>query len=365
MSKLTDTSSATDLFTPLHAGSIDLANRIVMAPLTRSRADAAGVPQSIAADYYAQRASAGLIITEATQFSYEGMGYARTPGLHTPEQLEAWRKVVDAVHAKGGKIAVQLWHVGRIATRFNRPVKADVVAPSASRAPGQIYSDAKGLVDHDTPRALETSEVKDIAAQYARAAKTAIGIGFDGVEVHSANGYLLHQFLSSNVNKRTDAYGGSIANRARLPLEVVKAVADAIGAGRTGVRVSPGHKFNGIEEADLNDLYGQYLPALDKIGLAYLHVMRPTANGFTQDPVTLARSLYNGHIIAAGNYSIDDAKALVASGGASAIAFGRAFIANPDLVERIRSGAPLNEPDASTFYTPGPKGYTDYPLLAA
>lgn len=355
----------TSLFTPLRAGQIDMKNRIVMAPLTRSRASAEGVPQALAAEYYTQRASAGLIITAATQISYEGMGYPRTPGIHTPAQIDGWRSIVDAVHAKGGKIAVQLWHVGRIASRLNRPVAADVVAPSAIRAPGQIFTDANGLVDHDEPRALETGEIKGIADSYALAAETAMKIGFDGVEVHSANGYLLHQFLSSNVNQRSDRYGGSIENRARMPLEVISAVTRAIGSGNVGVRVSPGNPFNGIEEEDTEALYGHYLPALDTLGLAYLHVMRSTAEGATQDPVTLARQLFKGRMIAAGNYSATDGTALVASGGADAVAFGRAFIANPDLVERIQHGAPLNEPDADTFYTPGARGYTDYPLLAA
>lgn len=354
-----------DLFTPVRFGSIALTNRIVMAPLTRSRASAEGVPQYIAAEYYAQRASAGLIITAATQISYEGMGYPRTPGIHTLEQIEGWRKIVDNVHAKGGKIVVQLWHVGRIASRLNRPVEADVVAPSAVQAPGQTYTDAKGMVDHDMPRALEATEIASIAAQFARAAKTAIGIGFDGVEVHSANGYLLHQFLSSNVNQRTDKYGRSIEGRARMPLEVVAAVVAAVGADKVGVRVSPGNTFNNIEEADMEALYTHYLSALDDLGLAYLHVMRATENGIATDPVTMARKLYNGRIIAAGGYDAASGGALVKSGGADAIAFGRAYIANPDLVERIRSGAPLNAPDEATFYTPGPNGYTDYPKLVA
>ena len=355
----------TDIFSPLKAGTIDLKNRIVMAPLTRSRADGAGVPQPIAAEYYSQRADAGLIITAATQISYEGMGYVRTPGIHTSAQITAWKGIVDAVHAKGGRISVQLWHVGRIASHLNRPVDAGIVAPSAVKAPGKIFTDANGMVDHDQPHALEINEINGITEQFAQAAKTAIAIGFDGVEVHSANGYLLHQFLSSNVNQRSDQYGGSIENRARFPLEVVKAVADAIGASKVGVRVSPGHTFNGIEENDITSLYGYYLPALDKLGLAYLHVMRPTANGFTEDPVTMARALYKGAIVAAGNYPPEDAAALVASGRVDAVAFGRAFIANPDLVERIRSGAPLNEPEVATFYTPGPKGYIDYPRLVA
>lgn len=354
-----------NLFTPARVGSIDLNNRIVMAPLTRSRADQYGVPQAIAAEYYAQRASAGLIVTAATQFSYEGMGYPRTPGLHTPAQISAWKDIVDAVHTRGGKIAVQLWHVGRIANRVNRPVSADVVAPSAVRAKGQIFTDANGMADHDMPRALETHEIASIASGFATAAKTAVATGFDAVEVHSANGYLLHQFLSSNVNQRTDAYGGSIQNRARMPLEVVEAVVNAIGSGKVGVRVSPGHTFNDIVEADTGALYRYYLSELSKFDLAYLHVMRPVNNEVAEDPVTQARSLFKGNIIAAGNYTVDEAKKLISAGGAEAVAFGRSFIANPDLVRRIRLGARLNEADAATFYTPGAKGYTDYPSLAA
>ncbi|MGL4395648.1 MAG: alkene reductase [Hyphomicrobium sp.] len=359
------TPQAPDLLSPVRLGALDLANRVFMAPLTRSRASADGVPQPLAAEYYAQRATAGMIITAATQVSFEGMGYARTPGIHTPEQIDGWRRVLDAVHAKGGKIAVQLWHVGRIAHHANRPVPADIVAPSAITAPGQIFTDALGMVDHDQPRALETREIAAITDSFARAAETAVRIGFDGVEVHSANGYLLHQFLSSNVNQRTDQYGGSIDNRVRMPLEVIKAVAAAAGPNKVGVRVSPGHTFNGIEETDMAALYGHYLPALDALGLAYLHVMRPTSNTAVVDPVTMARALYKGRILAAGNYSVDDGRALIASGGADAVAFGRAYIANPDLVERIRQSAALNEPDAATFYTPGAKGYTDYPRLAA
>jgi N-ethylmaleimide reductase len=353
------------LFSPARFGSIDLANRIVMAPLTRSRASAEGVPAPFAANYYAQRANAGLMITAATQFSYEGMGYVRTPGLHTAEQIASWKRIIEAVHAKGGRIAVQLWHVGRIASRLNRPVEADIVAPSAIRAPGEVYTDAAGMVPHDLPRALETREIARIASEFASAAKTALEIGFDGVEIHSANGYLLHQFLSSNVNQRSDIYGGSIENRARMPLEVIEAVLRAVPASKVGVRVSPGHTFNGIEESDMEPLYRYYLGELNKLGLAYLHVMRPTANVIDSDTVALARSVYKGNIIAAGNYDAATGAALLASGGTDAIAFGRSFIANPDLVKRFALQAPLNPPDVATFYTPGEKGYTDYPNLAA
>ena len=355
---------ANALFAPLRLGSMSLPNRIIMAPMTRSRATAAGVPQPIMAQYYADRASAGLIVTEATQISYEGWGYPRTPGVQTPDQIEGWRMVVKAVQTAGGRIFLQLFHGGRIASRLNRPIDADVVAPSAIKAPGQMWTDAKGALDHDEPRALKTEEIKRVASDFAQAAKSAIGAGFDGVEIHSANGYLMHQFLSSNVNQRTDQYGGSIENKIRMPLEVVQAVVAAVGAGKTGVRISPGHKFNDIEEHDIEKVYGAYISGLNKFGLAYLHVMRPL-HEHAIDPVTMARGMFSGSLIAAGNYTPADAEKLVAAGGADAVAFGKAYIANPDLVERIKRGVSLNVADEATFYTPGPAGYVDYPALVS
>lgn len=356
--------SSEALFTPLKIGKLELPSRVVMAPLTRSRASNMGVPAIFAADYYAQRASAGLIVTEATQISFEGMGYSRTPGIHTTEQIGRWRSVAKAVHAKGGRIFMQLWHVGRIASRLNRGVAADVVSASAVTAPGQMWTDEKGMLAHDAPRALETDEIARIAEEFADGAKNAIDAGFDGVELHSANGYLLHQFLSSNVNQRTDQYGGSIANRVRMPLEVLEAILNKIPRERVGIRISPGHKFNGIEETDLVELYNHYISELNTYGLAYLHVMRPTANKITEDTVALARATFSGPLIAAGGYDSETAAQLISSGGADAIAFGQKYIANPDLIERLKLGALLNEPDQSTFYTPGEKGYTDYPRLA-
>ncbi len=357
--------STSSLFTPLSLGATDMKTRIVMAPLTRSRASSTGVPAPFAATYYAQRASAGLVITEATQVSFDAMGYCRTPGIHTPEQQASWARVVEAVHAKGGKIAVQLWHVGRIASSLNRGVAGETVAPSAVQAPGKMWTDQKGMVDHDVPRALATNEIAKVAADFATSAKAAIDLGFDAVELHSANGYLLHQFLSSNVNQRTDKYGGSIENRVRMPLEVVEAVLAKVPANRVGIRVSPGHEFNGIQETDLDDLYGHYLSRLSDYKLAYLHVMRPFANATAADPVTMARGVYKGAIIACGGYTGETGAALVASGGADAIAFGKDYISNPDLVERIKASAALTPPHQATFYTPGEKGYTDYPALAA
>ena len=355
---------STRLFAPVRLGAIDLANSVVMAPLTRSRASDMGVPADFAAEYYAQRAGAGLVITEATQVSFEGMGYPRTSGLHDAAQVAAWRGIVAAVHRAGGRIVAQLWHVGRIASALNRGVAADVVAPSAVRAAGQIYTDKAGMQDHDMPRALATEEIARIAREFAAAARNAIDAGFDGVELHSANGYLLHQFLSSNVNRRDDRYGGSIDNRMRMPLEVLDAIVAEVGANRTGIRVSPGHTFNDIVEDDVSELYPRYYAELDKRKLAYLHVMRPFANQSDVDLVAMANASYGGNLIVCGGYDRDSAAAVLAEGKASAVAFGRMFISNPDLVERMRRGAPLAEPQQATFYTPGRNGYTDYPALA-
>ena len=269
------------------------------------------------------------------------------------------------MHKAGGKIVLQLGHVGRIASALNRPVAADVVSASAVKAPGQMYTDSDQMVDHDTPRALETDEITRIAHDYANAAANAITASFDGVEFHSANGYLPQQFLSTNVNQRTDKYGGSIANRIRMPLEALAAIIDKIGADRVGIRVSPGHTFNGIEETDAAELYAAYYTELDKLGLAYLHVMRPFMNAVNVDPVVEARKIYRGKLIAASGYDGETAAALVKAGGADAVAFGRAYIANPDLVARFRESLAIAKADDATFYTPGEKGYTDYPALAA
>ncbi len=354
------------LFSPVSLGAIELRNRIVMAPLTRSRADTAGVPSEHAARYYADRAAgAGLVIAEATQISFGAQGYCRTPGAHTTEQMAAWRKVVEAVHARGGKIVLQIWHCGRATAHLNRQPGTEAVGPSAVHQGGQMYTDQQGMQPHDMPRALTTSEIGQIVTDFADTAARAVEAGFDGVEIHSANGYLLHQFLSTNANLRTDQYGGSITNRMRFPLEIVEAVTARIGAERTGIRISPGHTFNELEEADTFDLYRRYIPALDGFKLAYLHVMRAFSNELPYDGASLARGLYSGRMIACGGYDGASGAALLAAGGADAVAFGRAFISNPDLVERIRTGAALTEPNQATFYTPGPAGYIDYPSLAA
>ncbi len=353
------------LFEPTNLGALALTNRIVMAPLTRSRADENGVPATFAATYYAQRATAGLVVAEMTQISNEGKGYARTPGIHTAAQIEGWRHVTEAVHKAGGKFVLQLGHVGRISSKLNRPTADDVVSASAIQAPGQMWTDAKQMVDHDTPRALETNEIARVVEDYATAAANAMAAGFDGVEFHSANGYLPHQFLSTNVNQRSDRYGGSIENRMRMPLEALAAIIARVGAERVGIRVSPGHTFNGIEETDGDKLYAAYYGALDKLGLAYLHVMRPFMNKVEVDPMIAARKVFSGPIIAASGYDGASAAALIEAGGADAVAFGKAYISNPDLVARLHSGTPLTKPDEATFYTPGEKGYTDYPMMVS
>ncbi len=356
--------STPSLFAPTQLGAIDLKNRIVLAPLTRSRASDTGVPADFAATYYAQRAQAGLLIAEATQISEEGRGYPRTPGIHTREQLEGWKPIVDAVHAVGSKFVLQLWHVGRIASSKNRASDVTTVAPSAIQAPGEMYTDVAGMQPHDTPRALETDEIARIAGEFAQAAANAMEVGFDGVEFHSANGYLFHQFLAENTNQRSDKYGGSIENRMRAPLEVLDAITAKVGPERVGIRISPAHTFNGIEEGDSAALYEAYIGELNQRGLAYLHVMRPFANDADTDFVTFARERYRGNIIACGGYDPTEAGALIADNGADAVAFGQAFISNPDLPLRVHVGAPLAEPNRDTFYTPGPEGYTDYPIWA-
>jgi N-ethylmaleimide reductase len=358
--------SQSPLFEPTELGALELKNRIVLAPLTRSRANEMGVPADFAPVYYAQRAQAGLLISEATQVSFEGMGYPRTPGVHTDDQIAAWKRVTDAVHAVGGKIVVQLWHTGRISCAINRGEPVETVAPSAVQAAGEMYTDAKGMQPHDMPRALETDEIARIGQDYANAAVRAQEAGFDGVEFHSANGYLMHQFLSSNANQRTDKYGGSIENRIRAPLEVLDAILAKVPAGKVGLRVSPGHTFNDIVEDDTDALYAAYYAALNTRGLAYLHVMRPFANkgGDDADPVAHAQAHYNGRLVVCGGYDKASGEAAIRD-GVAAVAYGRTFIANPDLPLRFALDAPLTEPDGSTFYTPGPKGYTDYPVYDA
>ncbi len=354
------------LFSPVKVGALELPHRIVMSPLTRSRAGEGLAPTEMNATYYAQRASAALIITEATHFSEQGIGYALTPGIQTQEQIAGWRRVTDAVHAKGGRIFLQLWHVGRISHPSMQREGALPVAPSAVAAEGEVFTYA-GMQKLVTPRALETNEIPGIVEGFRQGALNAREAGFDGVEVHGANGYLLEQFLDDSTNKRTDEYGGSIENRARLLLEVLEAVAGVYGADRVGVRLSPGGKFNDMHDSDPASLFGYVARELNRFGLAYLHIIEPEGgilvNNTQTSPTKYLRPIFEGKIITAAGYDKEKAERVLAAGDADLVAFGRLFIANPDLPERFRTGAPLNPPDPASFYGGDARGYIDYPAL--
>lgn len=358
---------ALDLFSPVKLGAISLSNRVVMAPLTRNRAGEGGVPQPINATYYEQRASAGLIISEATPVSAMAHGYPALPGIYTDAQVAGWKKVTDAVHAKGGKIVIQLWHVGRISHPSLLPNNALPVAPSAIKPAGQAFT-YQGLVDYVEPRALGADELPGIVADYVHATKCALAAGFDGVEVHSANGYLLDQFLRDGSNKRTDNYGGSFENRARLLMEVTQAVIAVAGADRVGVRLSPVNPFNDMKDSNPQALFNYVTESLNQFGLAYLHVVEGGIHGGgIADPFDFdaMRKLFKGPYIANLSYDKARGNAAIASGHADAVAYGVPFIANPDLVERFKADASLNDADASSFYGGSEKGYTDYPFMKA
>jgi len=354
------------LLSPIKLGPYMLSNRIVMAPLTRSRAGAGNVPGQMNATYYAQRASAGLIITEASQVSPTGFGIPFTPGIHSPEQVSGWRQVTDAVHTRGGRIFLQLWHVGRISHPLMQPGGALPTAPSAIAPSGEAltYEGSRPFV---TPRALETDEIPGIVEQFRKGAENALAAGFDGVEIHGANGYLLDQFLRDGTNKRTDQYGGSIENRARLHLEVTKAVVSVWGADRVGMRLSPSSTYNSMHDSDPVATFSYIVDALNHFGIAYLHLIEASAadirHGGTPIPTSHFRQIFKGTLMTNGGYDREKGDAIIASGGADLVSFGTLFIANPDLSERFRQNAPLNEPDYSTFYGGDEKGYTDYPTL--
>ena len=351
------------LFEPYALGSLTLSNRIVMAPLTRNRAGAGLVPSQFAAEYYAQRASAGLIITEATQVSKQAQGYQDTPGIYTAEQIAGWRKVTDAVHARGGRIFVQLWHVGRV-SHVDLHAGEAPVAPSAIRAETKTFVN-NGFAEVSQPRALELAEIPGIVEDFRKAAANAIEAGFDGVEVHGANGYLLDQFLRETANVRTDAYGGSIENRARLLTEVAAAVASQIGAQRTGVRLSPVSPASGIvPSSDEQPQFNHVVEALDGLGIAYIHVVEGATGGprgATPFDFDALRQRFRNTYIANNGYDLELAKSRLSEGKADLFAFGHHFIANPDLVERLKSGAPLAQMNPPTIYGGGAEGYTDYP----
>jgi N-ethylmaleimide reductase len=355
-----------NLFTPIDIGKLKLPNRIVMAPLTRSRAAAGNVPTSLNALYYAQRASAGLIISEATQVAPEGQGYISTPGIHSAEQVEGWKCVTGAVHVCGGRIVLQLWHVGRISHQSFQPNGALPVAPSAIKPKVQAFT-AKGFEPIPMPRALETAEIPGIVAQYAQGARNAMAAGFDGVEVHGANGYLVDQFLRDGSNRRTDRYGGSIENRTRFLIEVIEAVAAAVGAERTGLRISPQNLFNDMSDSDPQALFDHVASALSGRRLAYLHVLEGNQDGTPTPPFDYAalKRLFGGPVIANSGFDKARADAVIAEGRADLVAFGKDFIGNPDLVTRLYLNAPLNASNRETFYGGGEQGYTDYPLLRA
>ncbi len=360
--------SATTLFSPYSMRSLALTNRTVMAPMTRSRAVEANTPNVLMAEYYGQRADAGLIVTEGVSPSPNGLGYARIPGLFNSAQVAGWKLTTDAVHAKGGKIFIQFMHCGRVAHVANLPAGAAVVGPTDVTCPGQMYSDSLGMQPHSPPRAMSQADIDATVAEFAHAAKLAVEAGFDGVELHAANGYLIEQFLNANVNTRTDGYGGSIEGRNRFALEVARASVAAIGAERVGIRLSPYGVFNTTGHYPEQD--AQYLALVTELSalkLAYLHVLDHSAQGAPPVPATLKfalRQAFNGPFILAGGFDAASAQKALDEGQADLIAFARAFLANPDLVARMQKGAALNAPDMSTFYTPGPKGYTDYPVLA-
>lgn len=355
------------LFSPFKNASLTLQNHFVMAPLTRSRA-INNIPNDLMTRYYAQRATAGLIITEGTSPSANGLGYARIPGAFSAEQTKGWKAVADAVHAKGARIFMQLMHCGRIAHPLNLPPGARIVAPSAVAAEGEMYTDQEGMKPQPVPQAMTEQDIKDAINEYVQASKNAIEAGLDGVELHAANGYLLEQFIRPNSNQRTDNYGGPIENRARFVLEVAAAVIAAIGKDKVGIRLSPYGNFNDMPTYDAMESDYRYLAEqLDKLGLVYVHLVDHSSMG--QAPVpdsikTAYRQLFKGILILSGGYDAARAEKDLADKKCDLIAFGRPFMANPDLPARFKTGAPVNEPDMNTAYTPGEKGYTDYPVLA-
>ncbi len=349
---------STNLFSPIKIGPYELKNRIVMAPMTRSRANDEGVQPDYVATYYTQRATAGLLITEATNISPMAKGYVRTPGIFNDAQIASWRPVTAAVHAHGGKIFMQIFHTGRIAMPDFLPGNVAPVAPSVVKAAGQNYTDA-GMKDFVEPRALTIEEIKATVADFGTAAVNAIKAGFDGVELHAASGYIVQQFLATNVNSRTDEYGGSIENRARFLFEALSAMTAAIGAEKVGIKLSPRMGFNDIQEDDADALYAYIMTKLNDDNLAYVHVGDFGNQGWHAK----LRPLYNGNYFAGAGFDKARGEELLSSGGADAIVYGVLLLANPDLVERFAKNAPLNAPDPTTFYTPGETGYTDYPTM--
>jgi N-ethylmaleimide reductase len=356
------------LLEPFSSPALTLKNRLVMAPMTRSRATADHVPTALMADYYGQRAGAGLIITEGTSPSPNGLGYARIPGLFNAEHVAAWRPVTDAVHARGAKIFVQLMHTGRVGHTANLPAGAEVLGPTAATLPGEMYTDSQGMQPHTTPRAMGEADIEQAITEHVASARLAVEAGFDGVELHAANGYLLEQFLNANVNTRSDRWGGSAENRNRLALEVTRRVAEAIGADRVGIRLSPFGAFNATGAYEgVEAQYAALATALAELKIGYLHLVDHSSMGAPEVPATLKaqlRQAFGGTLIVSGGFARESAEQALDEGRGELVAFARAWLANPDLEERLRRDLPLNPPDFSTFYTPGPVGYTDYPVAA-
>ncbi len=349
-----------DIFSPLNLGRLQLSNRVVMAPMTRSRADADAVPTGMMVDYYAQRASAGLIISEGIAPSASGLGYCRTPGLFNEAQVEAWSRVTTAVHAAGGKIVAQLMHVGRVASHLNKPPGSETVAPSAIPAQGEIYTDQAGMVPFDEPRVLRGGEIPSIVSEYRQATENAYAAGFDGVELHCSSGYLPAQFLSTGTNQRDDEYGGSVENRCRFPLQVLAAMASVDGADRVGMRICPDNPFNDLYDEDPQRTFEQLLDGAAQLQLAYLHVIRLPKGRV--DNIALGQHFFADRLIVNDSYDFEEAATVIAGGAAAAVSFGRPYIANPDLVERFREGATLARFDPRTLYAGGAAGYSDYPV---
>lgn len=347
------------LMQPLRLGELELANRVVMAPMTRNRARPDGVPGELMVEYYAQRATAGLIVTEGSWPSVTGQAYCRQPGIATGQQIAAWRTVTDAVHAQGGCIVLQLMHGGRIGSRHIKPPGVETVAPSALRAAGEVYTDSAGMQPYDEPRALTTAEVRAVVLEHRQAALNARAAGFDGVELHGTSGYLPMQFLSSGTNRRDDEYGGAAARRARFAFECLQAMAEAIGPGRVGLRLNPGNTYNDTSDEDSAATHAELMRQAATLDLAYLHVMRAPVP--TIDAFALARDRFGGRLILNDGFDGASAEQALSDGIGEAVSFARHFIGNPDLVRRLRDGLPLARFDRHTLYTPGPRGYTDYP----
>lgn len=347
-----------DLFTPLRLGRIEMPNRVVMAPMTRSRAEADDMPTALMAEYYRQRASAGLIVSEGIGPSADGIGYCRTPGIYNEQQTERWQSVVEAVHAEGGRIVAQLMHCGRVASMHNKSPTSEIVAPSAITARGKMYTDAAGMVPFEAPRALQLDEISQVVEEYAQATRNAYQAGFDGVELHCTSGYLPAQFLSTGSNQRSDQYGGSVDNRTRFPLEVLRAISAVDGADRVGFRICPDNPFNDLSDDNPQETFEAFLSSASELDLAYIHVIRlPTGR---IDNIKLAKQYFPGRVIANESFTDAEADSAIVNHDFDAVSFGRSFIANPDLVSRLKGNQPLAEFDMKGLYSPGEKGYTDY-----